>query len=219
MKILCLSGSNVQHKRDSSASTKTCLMIERLIGEISLEKIERETIALLDYNLAPCIFCGKCIEISKCAYDEDFNAIYSKIEKSDGLFVVVPHYAIIPAKITMIMEKLNQIFYTAWLRDPNAKFALAGKKVAIVGHGGSDEKSFDHYKECIIKPLNYLFGSLQFQVIGIDDQRPKGVVFGVTGMNETEESIFPDMVHDWNEIEEMIAPLVFKIINHDQETS
>lgn len=219
MKILCISGSNVQHKWDGSASTKTCQIVERIIEEKSATKIDRETIALLDFNLTPCIFCGKCVENSKCAYDEDFNAIYSKIENSDGIFVVVPHYAIIPAKLTMMMEKLNQIYYTAWIRDPNAKSALAGKKVAIVGHGGSDERGFDHYKESIIKPLNHLFGSLQFQVIGIDDQTPKGVVFGVTGMNETEESIFPDMVHDWKEIEEKIAPLVLAIINHHHGAS
>jgi multimeric flavodoxin WrbA len=214
MKILCLSGSNVQHKQNSSTSTKTCQLIEGIIEERSAEKIDRETIALLDFNLTPCIFCGNCVENSKCVYDEDFNVIYSKIENSDGIFVVVPHYAIIPAKLTIMMEKLNQIYYTAWIRDPNAKFALTGKKVAIIGHGGSDERSFEHYKEYIIKPLNYLFGSLQFQVIGIDDQTPKGVIFGVTGMNETEESIFPDMVHDWEDIEDKIAPLVLAIINH-----
>ncbi|MHA2273400.1 MAG: flavodoxin family protein [Candidatus Hodarchaeales archaeon] len=219
MKILCISGSNVQHKRKSSASTKICQKIERIIEEKSEAKIDRETIALLDFKLTPCIFCGKCVENSKCAYDEGFNAIYSKIENSDGIIVVVPHYAIIPAKLTMMMEKLNQIYYTAWIRDPNAKFALAGKKVAIIGHGGSDERSFDHYKEYLIKPLNYLFGSLQFQVIGISEQTPKGEVFGVTGMKETEDSIFPDMVHDWDNIEERITPLVLATISPPPEAS
>lgn len=198
---------------------KTCQIIERIIEEKSAAKIDSETIALLDFSFTPCIFCGKCVENSKCAYDEEFNAIYSKIENSDGIIVVVPHYAIIPTKLTMMMEKLNQIYYTAWIRDPNAKFALAGKRVAIIGHGGSDERSFAHYQEYLIKPLNYLFGSLQFQVIGIEDQTPKGVVFGVTGMNETEESIFPDMVHDWDDIEERITPLVLAIIDHHREAS
>ncbi|MFX0115394.1 MAG: hypothetical protein ACFFB3_12665 [Candidatus Hodarchaeota archaeon] len=131
--------------------------------------------------------------------------------------MVVPHYAIIPSKLAKIMEKLNQVFYTAWIRDPNAKFALAGKKVAIIGYGGSDETGFDHYKENILKPLNFLFGSLQFQVIGIDDQTPKGIVLGVMEMNENDKSIFPDTVHDWKEIEEKIAPLANEIINHYQE--
>ncbi|MFQ5979159.1 MAG: flavodoxin family protein [Candidatus Heimdallarchaeota archaeon] len=214
MRTLCISASNVQHKKKSSTSTETCSLVEKIITEDSSQAIEQETIALLDYTLAPCIFCGKCSTSSKCTYDDAFNSIYSKILKSDVIFVVVPHYAIIPAKLTIIMEKLNQILYTAWIRDPNSKFELAGKRVGIIGHGGGDERSFQHYENCILKPLNYLFASLQFKVVGIDDQQPKGIVFGVTGMEETNESIFPDIVHDWQQIKEKITPLILNGIQN-----
>lgn len=185
-----------------------------LLARHSKAKIDSSLITLLDYNFKPCIFCGKCANNSTCPYDKDFNKIFQLIKETDGLFLVVPHYSIIPAKLTIMMEKMNQFYYTAWIKNPKIDFSLKGKKVAIIGHGGSDERSFDHYKTMILGPLNYLFSSLQFNVIGLPEQTPPlGIVFGVTGFNETQESIFPDMVHDWVKTEQILEPLVVNYLS------
>ena len=127
MKILCVSCSNVQHKRNESASTKVC----ELAAEIARRKHESiavETIRLVDYKLSNCIFCGQCMKDGRCVYDEDFNQIYHKMKESDRVVLVVPFYSVIPSKLIVIMEKVNQLYYTAWLKNPDKSFAFSGKR-------------------------------------------------------------------------------------------
>lgn len=66
----------------------------------------------------------------------------------------------------------------------------------------------------ILGPLNYLFSSLQFNVIGLPEQTPPlNTVFGIAGFNETKDSIFPDMIHDWVKIEQILEPLVVNFLS------
>lgn len=148
MKFLLFSSSNVQHKRNDNTSTKTWMKIIDLLVRHSKVKIDTSLITLLDYNFKLCIFCGECANNGIYPYDKDFNKIFQLLKESDGLFLVVPHYSIIPAKLTILLEKLNQFYYTAWIKNPKVDFSLKGKKVAIIGHGGGgDERIFDHIKQ------------------------------------------------------------------------
>ncbi len=107
MKILCVSCSNVHHKKNASASTQVCELVREIIQKRDTS-ILVEVLRLVDYDLANCIFCGQCMENAQCIYDEDFNHIYQQPIESDGVILVVPFYSIIPSKLTMITEKLNQ---------------------------------------------------------------------------------------------------------------
>ena len=57
------------------------------------------------------------------------------------------------------------------------------------------------YRDLLVKPLAYSLGSFGFK--GLD-----GAVSGVEGYTETETSVFPDMVHDWEKVEAAITPSV-----------
>jgi multimeric flavodoxin WrbA len=211
MRIVCLSASNVKHKRENGSSLRICEEIKNQITEID-QNNSIKIVSLLDYKLTPCIFCGKCKDESVCAYDSNFNLLFDEFKTTDVIFLVIPHYMVIPSKLTIILEKLNQIYYTAWLRNPDEAWALKGKKIALIAHGGGDERSFDQYKNFILKPLNYVFSSFQFDVIGVNEEKPKGIVFGVKGMKDSEEFVFPDMIYDWDEIKQFIKPLVINAI-------
>jgi multimeric flavodoxin WrbA len=199
MKILGISCSNVQHKRTESTSTKTCELAGELIT-LEDDTIQFEMVRLGDYKLANCKFCGHCLEKEACISDDDFNGIYQQITTCDKMILVVPFYAVIPSKLTMITEKINQIYYTAWLKNPDAEFSLTGKQVAIIGHGGTVLKDYPAvekmYRDLLLKPINYSLSSFGFEVVGLDEENPSGVVFGVAGYTNRDEAIFPDMVHD-----------------------
>ncbi|MFW9924438.1 MAG: flavodoxin family protein [Candidatus Thorarchaeota archaeon] len=208
MRILCLSSSNVLHRKENSASTKICELIGKIISEKD-SSIGVEILKLQDYNFSPCIFCGKCQDSIECPYDIAINKIFLEFVQSDGIFLVVPHYSIIPAKLTIILEKLNQFYYTQWLKNPDQDYPLKNKKIALVVHGGGDTTSYEHYREYLLKPLNYLFQSLGFTILGKKDQPfPLGLTLGITKMTKSDTSIFPDMVHDWSAIEEILKPYV-----------
>jgi len=215
MKILSISCSNVLHKKDESASTKVC----ELVGEIAREGnevIQNEIIRLVDYKLSNCIFCGQCLNEAKCFHDDDFNQIYQKVREYERLILVVPFYSGIPSKLSMIMEKINQIYYTSWLKNPDEEFCLKGKKAAIIAHGGSNLQDYPEagktYQDLLLKPLNYSLESFGFDVVGLDEGSVKGEIFGVEGYNNKDNETFPDMIHNWVAIKEIISPLVNKLI-------
>ena len=212
MKILSISTSTVVHKKSNSGSIRACEIVGEIIGKRN-EKISYDILPLVNLNLKPCIFCGKCKDAAICPFDSDFNKLIQQMHAADAMIFVVPHYSIIPAKLTIVMEKLNQLFYTAWLKDPKSKFALSGKRVALIAHGGGDNRNFDHYRKFILEPLNYLFKSLGFQLVNTKNQKePFGAIFGIKGMKDVETSIFPDMLHDWDQIKTDLEPLIDAII-------
>ena len=167
---------------------------------------EVESVHLLDYDFQSCIFCGQCLETGNCAWDPAFNRFHNKILASDGVILVCPHYSVIPAKLTMAMEKMNQIYYTAWIADSHSVSPYQGKKIGLIAHGGGGEDRFQHYRNMILYPLSYLFESLKFDLVSLGER--KGVVFGVEGFEKTDTSIFPNMVHDWDLVENTITPLI-----------
>ena len=209
MKILAISCSNVLHKQEDSISTRVCTLAEKILQQRQ-PGLLTETLRLGEVSLANCVFCGRCAETGRCARDPAFNAVYQKMVQSDALVLVIPFYSIVPSKLTMLLEKLNQVYYTAWIKDSQARFALSGKKIALIAHGGSvlreNPSAMTNYVELLLKPLNYSLQSLGFQLVG--DGRVKGVAFGCEGYQQSEESLFPDLLQDWDEIESLIIPLL-----------
>ena len=215
MKITCISASNVMHKQETSASRKTC----DLAGEIiraHAEDADTQTICLSGYNFENCTFCGCCAQGRGCIHDQVFNDFYRHILESDSLVMVVPFYSIVPSRVSMFMEKLNQFYYTAWLRDPKTENPMSGKKVAVIAHGGTNLENStltaSLYRDLLLQPLNYSFRSLGFQVVGAGEETPGGVVFGVEGYARDPSSIFPAMVHDWEKVRRTITPLILQLL-------
>jgi multimeric flavodoxin WrbA len=215
MEILCVSCSNVLQKKNESASTKVCELIREIVQE-KQGSIQVETIRLVDYTLSNCIFCGQCLHGEQCIYDDDFNQIYQKIKESDRIILVVPFYSVIPSKLTMIMEKVNQIYYTAWLENPGQEFTLSGKKITVIAHGGSvlqdNPNAGKIYQNLLLKPLEYSLTSFGFDIVGLDEDSVKGTIFGVESYSNRDDAIFPDMIHNWSAIKDTISPLVNKLI-------
>jgi len=133
MKFVCISASNVSKMDHDGTSAK----VGRTIGEmIRNQKTDAgfELINLMDSRLYPCIMCAKCFRTNRCAHDLAFNELFDKMVKADGLFMVVPHYALIPAKLTIVLEKVQEFAFlhvynkmsgdfctgrqTSWTRGP-----------------------------------------------------------------------------------------------------
>lgn len=109
--VLCISASNIIHSNAHSVSKIFC---DKIAEILRTKNIGCEMIDLRDYSLHPCIGCGKCFDHKRCCIDNDFNKIYDKIVKSDAVFFVSPHYAPIPAKLCMLLEKMEEITFLHW---------------------------------------------------------------------------------------------------------
>lgn len=217
MRIACISASNTRLAEGKSTSINVCNKIKEIIHNEVKEEIAVDIIPLRDYNLKPCVLCGSCYKNGYCIYDEDFNHLLKILEDVQGIFIIVPHYSPIPAKLLMIFEKINEITYSGWINDPKYQSKLCNKPVGIIGHGGmvENEDNLKYYYEHLVTTIANTLISLSFHIIKLNDNYPNGVCFGLkedTCLRKAENSIFPDIIQDWPMIEERIKPLVINVI-------
>jgi hypothetical protein len=218
MQITCLSASNTKLLGDKSTSTRVCALIGDIISKKYGSDISINILPLVDFNLTPCILCGECSISGNCIYDSDFNNLYTQISKSDAIFLVVPHYSPIPSKLMISFEKLNELAYAGWLKNPNFTSTLSNIPVGIIGHGGcpEDKNILKHYHDNLVAPVARNLQALSLNVVGYNDEYPYGVTFGLKDNNcliQTDNSIFPDILQDFEMIEDRIKPLIFNVVN------
>ena len=214
MKVTCISASNMKKAGDKSTSLISCQTIHKIIkNRLKRTDIQIEIIKLVDVELRPCTGCGQCFEKSKCVVDDDFNNIYSKILESQAVFIVSPHYAPIPAKFSILLEKMEQPVFLHWFQDNSYKPEVYKKPVGIIAHGGgSEEWPLRSYKEMVLDTITNALQTIMMDVVSPDDKHTNGVVFPVKEVQKNKDGIFPVQLYDWADIENRLTPLVEKVI-------
>lgn len=213
MLITCISASNIKHAREYSTSLKLCNSIKEISEKYYKNEISIEVLSLVDYELNPCIGCGKCFKKDKCIKDIVFNEIYSKIIKSDGLFIVSAHYAPIPSKLAMLLEKMEQLAFLPRFNNEEDKSPLYQRPVGIIAHGGGTEEIVRSYKGVVINTIaNALSWPIEMKIVGINEEWPNGIAIPIKHVRKDEDSIFPVHEYDWEDIKNRIRPLVHNVM-------
>ena len=213
MKYTCISAANIAPARATSASTRACATLAELLHEKD-SAAQISVLPLLDYELRPCRMCGDCFDSGFCTHDEAFNAVYRAIIAADAVFLVCPHYAPIPSKVMVLMEKLEELAFLKYCADNNHHTPLYNKPVGIVAHGGQTESAatLGYYKTALLDPLANALASVQMRVAGAGEGWPNGAVFGIRAIGMRPESIFVDITHDWVAIRARLAPLAANVV-------
>ena len=212
MKIVCVSAANIEVARHTSASVRACELIKELfLAEQPAAEVE--IIPLIDYEMKPCRMCGKCHPSQRCAMDAAFNQVFEKLIAADGFFFVVPHYAPLPSKLMILLEKMQEIAYLSWCANPDYRFHLSEKPVGVIGHGGqeSNPETRVYYKRMLVEPVAMALRALSMRVIGAGEDNWNGVSFGIRSLTKHPDSIFVEIQHDWADIRQRIAPLVHNV--------
>ena len=213
MLIFCISSSNIKHSKGNSTSLKICNEIRNMAFDKCPEDVIVEIIHLVDYDFKPCIGCGSCFKGDECIHDEDFNIIYRTLSKGNAFFIISPHYAPIPAKLTMLLEKLEQLAFLKRFNDEKYRSPLYQKPVGIVAHGGGTEEICRYYKGQVIDTIrNALSYPIEMKIVNGDSDSIKGVIVPVKNVQKVEGTIFPKQEYDWNDINKRITPLVDNVI-------
>ncbi len=134
-KAICISASNIVKNQEHSTS----YFISELIAEVLEEKgVLCEILDLRHFELAACTGCDGCGKGVGCIPDADFNRIYEKLEGVKYLFFIAPYCAPIPAKLSMLLEKLEKMNALPCegeaAQDAGQSSVLAG----IVSYGAGD---------------------------------------------------------------------------------
>lgn len=213
MHIVCISASNIKHAGENSTSLKVCKIICDIIKNNLHIDITTDSIKLVEHNLEPCIGCGKCYEEDKCFIDNEFNNIYNRLCKSDALFIVSAHYAPIPAKLAITLEKMEQLAFLKRFNNESYRSPLFGKPVGIIGHGGGAGEIYKSYRKPVLDSIwNALSYPIEMNIVRIDEENENGITFPVKSVKKSENSIFPVQEYDWADVEERIKPLVSNVV-------
>lgn len=209
VKIVCISAANIEVARNHSASVRACQVVKDLFLA-EQPSAEVEIVPLIDYDMKSCQMCGKCYPSQRCAVDAAFNQVFEKLISADGIFLVVPHYAPLPSKLMILMEKMQEISYLHWCGNSDYRFPMTDKPVGIIGHGGqeSNPETRAYYKRMLVEPMAMAFRSISMQVIGGGEDCRNGVSFGIRSLTKRPDSIFVDIEYDWDEVRQRVTPLV-----------
>lgn len=104
MKVLLLNGS--PHEKGCTYTALTAIA-----DRLKIHGIESEIMHIGMQPIAGCIACQKCVELSKCVFDDKVNEFTNKMKDMDGLIVGSPvYYAAASGQVTAFLDRA---FYSA----------------------------------------------------------------------------------------------------------
>ncbi len=210
MNVTCISSSNILHQKEGT-SYRICKMISDSLRSINAD-IDLSIIELKNYDLSPCIGCGKCYETKRCSINDNFNNIYNKLVDSDIVFIVSPHYAPIPAKLCMLLEKMEQISFLHWGKDNAYKSEMFGKIAGIISHGGGAKWALKSYKLMVNDTIANALDTIQIKVVPYNEDWKTGISLPVKNIIISDNNIFPIQEYDFNYLYSEIQNYIEKVI-------
>lgn len=213
MKVLGISASNILHSKENSISQILCSEISGILSE---KEITCEIVELRNYQLQPCIGCGKCFESKRCFNDDSFNRIYEKIIESNAVFLVSPHYAPIPAKLSMMLEKMEEITFLHWWKDNEYKSEVYGMPVGIISHGGASDWALKSYKAMVNDTIANALDTIQCKTVPYNSEWNTGISLPVQKVLEGDH-IFPIQKYDWNLLTQKLKAYVELVVKEVQD--
>lgn len=160
--MLVVCASNVSRTKNNSLSLIVARKLQYKLTQI-YDKVK--VIDLRSHKLKPCKMCENCITVWKCTKRDDFNYLNEQIAKHDSHIIVTPHYAGIPSKLIIIIEKLQEISYLKYCSGVKDAYPLKNRPVCIIAHGGLTENYETVYEDDIIRPLSSMLKAIGLNVL------------------------------------------------------
>ncbi len=203
-RAISISASIIYNSRKESTSYKLCEIIKKVLHQSGAEC---EILDLREFDLSPCIGCGKCFESKRCYKDQDFNIIYNKLIKSDCISFVSPHYSPIPAKLSMLLEKMGEITFLHWMKDNAYKSQMYNKPAGIISHGGGSDWALSSYKAMVNDTIANALDTIQCKIVPYNAEWNTGISLPVQSVIEKND-IFPIQTNEWEAVEQKIQEYV-----------
>lgn len=195
-KAICISASNIVKNNRQSTSY---YISEMVAGVLSEKNISCEILDLRKYRLTACTGCAGCGRDRRCGQDEDFNQIYEKVAGADYLFWISPHCAPIPAKLSILLEKMQKIISLHFRRECTRKTELYGILAGIISYkeeesmtslnqpGGVLREELLEYKAMVNDVIANALDIVQIRTIPYNSKWDTGIALQVGGGFSTEE--------------------------------
>lgn len=197
-KALCICASGMKNGKKEGISRRICRILE---DNQTKKGISARTVELRDFLLSPCNECGRCFQERHCVQDEDFNRLYDQILEADYLFFVSPHHAPVPARLCMLLEKMERIASFQRQKEPSGRPELWGKLAGIISHAGGGERELMTCKAMVNDTIADALERVGVKVVPFNSRWNTGISFAAA-CKETEKGTFPVQEYDWEQIAE-----------------
>ena len=108
-------------------------------------------------------------------------------------------YAPIPAKLSMMLEKMEEITFLHWWKDNTYQSEVYPLPVGIISHGGGSDWALKSYKAMVNDTIANALDTIQCKVIPYNSEWNTGISFPVQRVLEKDD-IFPIQEYDWYSI-------------------
>ncbi len=185
-RAICISAAGRMASDELEISRWICEVVSDALAE---EEISCNILELKKFELLPCMGCGRCSDIRRCSRDKDFNRIYEEILGAEYLFWVSPRYAPIPAKLCMLLEKMQQTTILHFQRDKTYQSELHGKLAGIISYGEGGSAGERNHKLMVNDTIARTLLDLQLKVVPYNSKWDTGIFFQKYDWKKGEEEI------------------------------
>lgn len=154
MKVLAINGS----PRPNGNTTQLIEMVFKAITKYD-DKIKTEIIQIAEKTINTCLSCYKCMKNrdSKCAQNDDLNAIYIKMVEADAILLGSPvYFGDVTGKMRCLIERTG---FIAMANNGAFKRKIGAAIIAKRRQGGSQAWN----------TMNFLFGVSQMITVGSNE--------------------------------------------------
>lgn len=140
-------------------------------------------------DIRPCQACGHCGRITgRCAISvDDLAEITARLARADGIIIVSPHYAPIPAKLSALLERLESTHFFASYYAPDYRGPLTGIPYGIIGHGAGPEVA--SYKAMVLDTIENACSTIGLTLVRREGFPDNG--YFVPAQNSPARDIYP----------------------------
>lgn len=128
------------------------------------------------------------------------------------MLFVSPHYAPIPAKLSMLLEKMEEITFLHWWKDNTYKSEMHNLPAGIISHGGGSDWALSSYKAMVNDTIANALDTIQCRIIPYDSEWNTGISLPVMRVEE-ENSLFPVQKYDWEAMGKKIQEYIKIIVD------
>ena len=189
LRVLCISASNRIGATETNSYRKCKAVLDE--AEKHILDMQGEIIEMQNHSFNPCTACSRCRNSKCCAIDSGFNQIYEKIINCDVLFIIAPHYALAPAKLCMLLEKMGQVVTIHSSKDKSYQSETYNLKTAIITHGATavNEIAQKKKKRILNDPIAVALHDPQVKIIPFSDEWETGICVQPIEQNHDGETL------------------------------
>jgi len=125
-----------------------------------------ERIRVARLQVGGCRGCGGCERTGRCVVEDDMQAVYEALEKSDRVVLAAPIYFYnVPAQVKAVIDRTQALWTRKYIREEAGHGAAAGpaRKGFFIGVGATRGKRlFDG----TLQTMRYFFDAIDVEYAG-----------------------------------------------------